>query len=294
MAANGGGAVRVGTTDGTTRYVFTTREVARIIGLPETRLRSWIRSGLITPPRGARRRFVFSFQDLVVLRTSKGLIEAQIPPVKVRRMLHALRRQLPAGKNLTGLSVYADGDRVVVGDGRTRWQPDSGQFLLNFDAASLLRRAGRRPALPLPRRGLRLTGSQWYDLACELEATSPDEAVTAYEQALTLDPSLGAAHINLGQLLHGRGDLRAAERHYRAALAIDADDPVGAFNLGVVLEDLIRPTDAEEAYRRALTVDPRFADAHYNLALLYETRGRSRDALRHLSAYKRLTRRPRP
>jgi DNA-binding transcriptional MerR regulator len=278
-------------TDGTNRHVFTTREVARIIRLPETRLRSWIRSGLITPPRGARRRFVFSFQDLVVLRTSKGLIDAQIPPAKVRRMLYALRRQLPAGKDLTGLSVYADGDRVIVTDGRTRWQPESGQFLLNFDTGSLVGRADKRPARPLPRRGLRLTGSQWYDLAAELEATSPDEAINAYQQALALDPSLAAAHINLGQLLHGRGDLRAAEGHYRAALAIDPGDPVAAFNLGVVLEDLTRPTDAEEAYRRALAVDPRFADAHYNLALLYETRGRRREALRHLSAFKRLTRR---
>jgi tetratricopeptide (TPR) repeat protein len=282
-----------GTTSGTTPRAYTTREAARIIGLSETRLRSWIRSGLITPPRGVSGRFVFSFTDLVVLRTSKGLIDAQIPALKVRRMLHALRRQLPAGRGLAGLSVYADGDRVVVWDGRARWQPDSGQFLLNFDAGTLLRRADRRPARPLPRRGLRLNGSQWYDLASELEATSPDEAMVAYRQALTLDPSIAAAHVNLGQLLHSRGEFREAERHYRAAIAIDAEDTTAAFNLGVVLEDLTRSSDAEAAYRQALTIDPRFADAHYNLGLLHEARGRHREALRHLSAYKRLTRRPR-
>lgn len=284
----------MGKTHNSTQQAFTTREAARIIGLPETRLRSWIRSGLITPPRGARRRFAFSFKDLVLLRASKGLIDAQIPPVKVRRVLHALRRQLPAGKELTGLSVYADGERVVVWDGRARWQPDSGQFLLNFDASSLLRRADRRPAMPLPRRGLRLTGCQWHDLAAELEATSPDEAIAAYQQALTLDPSLGAAHVNLGQLLHSRGNFREAEGHYRNALVIDPEDAIAAFNLGVVLEDQMRPKEAEVAYRRAITSDPSFADPHHNLGLLYESRGRLRDALRHLSTYKRITKRPKP
>jgi len=277
-----------------THQVFTTREAARIVGLPETRLRSWIRSGLIDPSRGARRRFAFSFTDLVVLRASKGLIEARIAPVKVRRVLHALRRQLPAGKEIAGLSVYADGDQVVASDGSARWQPDSGQCLLNFEVAALLRRADRRPAMPLPRRGLRLTGSQWYDLAAELEATSPDEALAAYQQALALDPTLAAAHVNLGQLHHARQGYREAESHYRSALAIEPDDPIASFNLGVVLEDMARLKDAESAYRQALAADPNFADAHYNLGLLYESRGRTRDALRHLSAYKRLTKRPRP
>jgi tetratricopeptide (TPR) repeat protein len=283
---------RVEPTNETSQTAFSTREAARIIGLPETRLRSWIRSGLITPPRGARRRFAFSFTDLVLLRASKGLIEAEIPPARVRRVLHALRRQLPAGREITGLSVYADGDRVVVWDGTARWQPDSGQFLLNFEAASLLRRTGKRPAQPLPRRGLRLTGSQWYDLAAELEATSPEEAVVAYQQALTLDPTLAPAHVNLGQLLHSKKSYRDAEHHYRSAVTIDPEDPIAAFNLGVVLEDMMRPKEAEQAYRRCLEIDPHFADAHYNLGLLCETRGRLQEALRHLGTYKRLTRRP--
>jgi tetratricopeptide (TPR) repeat protein len=289
-----GGADVAGTEHEPTHPGFSTSETARILGLSVTRLRSWIRSGLINPRRGARRRFSFSFQDLVVLRASKGLIEEQIPTVKVRRILHALRRQLPPGKALAGLSVYVDGDRVVVWDGNARWQPDSGQFLLNFEAASLLRKTSRRPAMPLPRRGLRLTAPQWYDLAAELEATSPDEALAAYSQAIALDPTLGSAHVNLGQLVHARGEFREAELHYREALAIDPDDAVAAFNLGVVLEDMRRPTDAERAYQQALEADPNFADAHYNLALLCEGRGRQRDALRHLSTYKRLTRRPGP
>ena len=284
----------VSTTPGKAQEGFTTREAARIIGLPETRLRSWIRSGLISPRRGGGRRLTFSFQDLVVLRASKGLIDEQVPTLKVRRMLHALRRQLPPEKELTGLSLYVDGDQLVVWDGTARWQPDSGQFMLNFEPASLLGRTGRRPAMALPRRGLRLTASQWYDLAAELEATSPEEAQAAYRQALALDPTLGAAHVNLGQLAHARSDFREAETHYREALCLDADDALAAFNLGVVLEDTSRLAEADRSYRRALSADPEFADAHYNLALLCERRGQRREALRHLNTYRKLTKRSGP
>jgi hypothetical protein len=42
------------------------------------------------------------------------------------------------------------------------------------------------------------------------------------------------------------------------------------------------------AYRNALALDPSFADAHFNLARLYERAGQSKNALRHLLAYRRL------
>jgi tetratricopeptide (TPR) repeat protein len=44
------------------------------------------------------------------------------------------------------------------------------------------------------------------------------------------------------------------------------------------------------AYRAAVWADPQLADAHYNLALLYGRLGRSKDAIRHMSQYRRLTR----
>jgi tetratricopeptide (TPR) repeat protein len=281
------------TRDATAGSAFTTREVAKILGLSQPRLRAWVRAGLVSPGRGGRGRLAFSFRDLLVLRTSKGLVDARIPLPRVRRVLSSLRRQLADGVQLTGLSVYADGDRVVVSDGTRRWRPESGQFLFNFDVAAMLRRAGRRPPVTPPRRGLRLNAEQWYDLAAELEAGSPEEAQAAYRQALALDPGLGAAHINLGRLLHVAGDVRGAETHYREAARVDPQDPVAAFNLGVLLEDTGRKADAVRAYERALAADAGFADAHYNLGLLYEERGRSRDAFRHLRVYKRLTRRPR-
>ena len=62
------------------------------------------------------------------------------------------------------------------------------------------------------------TAAEWFDLACELDPASPDEARHAYEQALALDARLADAHINLGRLLHAGGFLEFAI--LRALLAI--------------------------------------------------------------------------
>ena len=74
---------------------------------------------------------------------------------------------------------------------------------------------------------------------------------------------------------------------------MEALDVIGAeavllFNLGVLLEDMQRRKEAVQAYEGALRVDPRLADSHYNLALLYERLGKPREALRHMSLYRRL------
>ena len=48
-------------------------------------------------------------------------------------------------------------------------------------------------------------------------------------------------------------------------------------------------TRAITAYRMALALDPGLADAHFNPARLHEHAGNTKDALRHLLAYRRLT-----
>ena len=50
-----------------------------------------------------------------------------------------------------------------------------------------------------------------------------------------------------------------------------------------------RKPEAIEAYEAALRGDPHLADCHYNLALLYEELEQPREAIRHMSQYRRLT-----
>ena len=83
-----------------TTYTFA--GVAKILDIPETKLRYWAQIGFVGPSVRETTRLLFSFQDLVLLRTAKGLEDARIPARKVRRALGRLRSQLPSGRPLTG------------------------------------------------------------------------------------------------------------------------------------------------------------------------------------------------
>jgi tetratricopeptide (TPR) repeat protein len=273
---------------------YTAQDVSRLLGLKVAEIRSFVRAGFLDPRRGPRGEYRFTFQDLVLLRTAKGLAD-QIPPRKLKRALRRIRERLPPGRPLTGVHIAAEGHDVVVRDGGAVWHVETGQGAFDFDlevaslaakVAPLARRAAREAARAEPELG----PDDWFELACDLEAAAPEQARDAYRRALELDPHHPDARVNLGRLLHEAGHAAAAETHYRIALASDPDDVVAAFNLGVALEDLGRTPEAIRSYERALAVDPAFADAHYNLARLYEREGKTTAALRHLREYRALTR----
>jgi len=275
------------------RTQFDTAQAARIVGLPPPRLRECVRAGLITPRRDDRGRYRFDFLDLVLLRTTRGLLGERIPLKKISRVLRSLRRQI-GDRPLTRLSVFVDGERVVAWDGATRWQPESGQFLFNFDAEKVVKKAASVARLREPHRQQQqtlpqLTADQWCDLALEIEQGSPLEARAAYHHALDLDPTNVVARINLGRLLYAEGNLIGAEAHFRDATRHEADCALAWYNLGVVLEDTGRADEALTCYEHAVKAEPELADAHWNLSLLYERGGRHRHAIRHLAIYKRLT-----
>jgi tetratricopeptide (TPR) repeat protein len=265
---------------------FTTREVAKILDLPQWRIRYSVRAGFLSPSRGPGRQYQLTFQDLLLLKTTKGLLDSRVPLRRVRRILNSLKRQLPQGQQVWNLTIYADGRRVVVWDGRARWQPDSGQFLFNFEAEKV----AEKVELPVAAQSApsTLTAEQWFDLASELERNSPEEARRAYHQALLLDPTLVAAHINLGRLYHEACEFEPAEAHYREAITQAPRGALAHFNLGVLLEDRGRAEEAIGAYRRAVECDSTLADAHYNLALLLEARGRRSEALKHFGSARKL------
>jgi DNA-binding transcriptional MerR regulator len=277
----------------TARAHFDTAQAARIVGLAPGRLRRCVQAGLVAPDRDPRGRLRFDFLDLVMLRTTRALLEQRVPIPKIGRILRSLRRQL-GDRPLTRLSVYKDGERVVAHDGTRRFEPESGQLLFDFDAVRVVRKV--RPhvsTLPTRRSKQRLpelTADQWCDLAMEIEEASPLEARAAYHHALDLDPESIVARINLGRLLHADGNLVGAEAHFREAVRTDGGCALAWYNLGVVLEDRGQPDDALPCYERAVEADDTFADAHWNLSLLYERCGRRKDAFRHLALYRQLTR----
>jgi tetratricopeptide (TPR) repeat protein len=268
---------------------YTTRDVASLLQIPETRIRSYARAGFVQPARGAHNEYLFSFQDLVLLRTAADLARQRVPARRINAALTRLRAQLPHGRPLSELRIQAAGAEIVVTAGsEPPWNPGSGQFQIEFEADEPSARVAPVAAVssePITERSAR----SWFEQGLELEASAPANARQAYMEALRLDPELDAARINLGRLLQEHGEPQLAEAEYRRVLARH-DHAIAAYNLGVVLEDLHRPREAIQAYARALAVDPRLAEAHYNLARLYEKEGDRRAAIRHFNGYRALMR----
>ena len=268
---------------------YSMRDVQRLLRLSPDTTRNLIKSGFVRPARGARREYRFSFQDLIVLRTARALIDAKIPARRIRRSLESLRRELPESVPLSGLSISAVGDHVVVRDGEAQRQVESGQYLLGLEVSmenGVLRVVEQPepapPAAELPR-------GDWFAQALTHESTDPEAALGAWHHAVTEDTANAAAWTNWGRLLHEQGRTQQAADVYRRALAQVGPDPLLLYNQGVLLEDLGKPSAALDAYLGALAEDPDLADCHYNLARLYESLGQAQKAIRHLGQYRRLT-----
>jgi tetratricopeptide (TPR) repeat protein len=268
---------------------YSTKDVAALLGLSADQVRSYVRAGFLSPAQGPRGEYYFSFQDLILLRTAKGLLAARVPRRRVRLALQNLREQLPGDRPLTGVRISAQGHHVVVRDGRDVWNPESGQAVFDFELSELAREASTLPLRTVETKPEEPEGAEdWYERGGELEEVAPEEAIAAYRRALEIDPGLADAHVNLGRLLHESGRTAEAEQCYRLALAARPEDETAAFNLGVALQDLGRLEEAAEAYESALEIDRELADAHYNLAGLYERLGRPEAAFRHLRTYRTL------
>ena len=308
--------------------IYTFKDVARIFGLKESRLRYWAQTGFITPSGRAEGRQAYTFGDLVEVKAAMALLDAGIPLQRVRKNLQALRGALPEEhRPLSRLRVRSDGDSLVVSDADATFNPISGQLLLDFDLEALGREAAKvlaledaaakraaqangagagqaatsrmRVEVPSPEEDLSprdpadpaggppQTAYAWFLRGCGLDADPARraEAISAYQEAVRLDPSLAAAHTNLGNLYYGQHEKPAARRCYEAALALDPDQPEARYNLANLYDEAGEADLAIAEYRRALVANPAFADAHFNLALSLEAAGSRVQARQHWRRY---------
>lgn len=256
---------------------YTLADAAAVLGTSEARVLQLVDAGL--PERGALLRRTgaraLTFQDLVLLRNAKRLVDQAIAPARVADALRQARARLPSDRPMSALRLEAAGQQVVVREGPARVAADSGQVLLDLDVAPTA------PPSPVETDAL-------FSEAQSLEDRAPARARALYAELLARSPGHADAHVNLGRLLHEAGQLPAAQAHYRAALAARPGDATAAYNLAVSLGDQGRAADAVQWYETALRSDPQLAEAHYNLACLLERRGQPMLALRHLKEYRRL------
>jgi hypothetical protein len=265
---------------------YSLRDVGKLLGLPRSIVCGLIDAGFVAPSRGRRGEYRFSFQDLVVLRAAQALVEAKLSTTRILRSLRRLRTQVPTRVPLSGLRVEAVGDAVVVREGDAQWQTHDGQYVLRFQIEAP---GGRLAFLDVPPPAPAVSHQGLFEQALALEQANPNAACDLYRRAIAADPRHLGAYTNLGRLLHERNALREAESIYREGLTRCGRDATLLFNLAVVLEDMHHPEEAADMYRAALVEAPNLPDAHYNLALLCEAAGLKQEAIRHLSAYRKLS-----
>jgi len=270
---------------------YTLRSIEAMLGISRAVVTGLVNAGFVTPTRGLRNEYRFTFRDVVLLRTAYGLRAAKIPPRKIVRSLDRLKAALPRELPLTGLRITAVGNDIAVRDGSAQWEAESGQLLMDFDvtpkggSVAFLQRSP--PADPSALR----TAEAWFSRAEELEAAeSMAAAEAAYRESVKLAPRLSDAWLNLGALLCDANRCTEAVALYDEALKHCPEAAPLYFNRAIALEDQNRTAEAIASYDACLRLAPDTADAHYNAARLYEALGNAQKAVRHLSAYRRLQR----
>jgi len=256
-----------------------------MLGVSEQQLRSWERHGLIAGVSS------FSFSDLIALKTLQKLRENRVPPRKIGRALTALKKKLShVERPLSELKIYSDGRTIAVQIAGQKMEALTGQMLFNFDTAEL---GSVQSFVPKPAgdpAGAERRAESYFQQGLALEETGApiEEAITAYNKAVELNPAAAGALVNLGTIYYRQRKHQEAERHYLRAIEVDASYPLAHYNLGNVYDEQGDLTRAEEHYSTALRLNPNYADAHFNLALLAERRGDFLKAVRHWKSYLKL------
>ena len=267
---------------------------ARILALPESKLRYWSQSGFVGPSLRKQGRQVYSFQDLVSVRAAKELVERGFQPAQIRKALEQVRSKLPSlDRPLERLRVTWDGSALALVDDGATFEV-SGQRRFDFGLSDLADRAAEILALS-PRTEERASAEpsvpkaafDWFadGLAKEGAPDKEPAAEAAYRKALERDPGLAAAHNNLGGIAHRRGDVSMARIEFQAALDLDPEQPEARYNLASLLYQQGDLEQAVSEFRRVVERTPWFADAHYNLASALEKLGSKRQAAEHLRHY---------
>lgn len=120
----------------------------------------------------------------------------------------------------------------------------------------------------------------WLNLGNVLrDQRRPQDALTCYEKAATIDPRLAEAHNNAGSVLHGLYRFDEAERAYRASVASDPDYLHARYNLASVLIDAGRFGEAEQTCREIIQRVPTATTAYTFLGAALGHQGRLHEAV---------------
>jgi Flp pilus assembly protein TadD len=139
-----------------------------------------------------------------------------------------------------------------------------------FLASSLIERKMFPEALATLRHAVELDptlSAAHYEMGKALARTDDlDGAVASFRRTVELLPDYASAWGNLGAALGEKQDLEGAAEALCRAIALDPGSHALHSNLGVTYRDRGQLDEAERAFEKSLAIEPGFVFGHYNLA----------------------------
>lgn len=114
------------------------------------------------------------------------------------------------------------------------------------------------------------------------------EALSEFERAIELNPMAIDAHIGIGDIYRGEGDLPRAESAYRQAANLGPSSFQAQYAHALVLQIMERYAEAVRAYQRALQINPRDFKANMNIGLAFVQLGKPEQGLPYAERATRL------
>jgi tetratricopeptide (TPR) repeat protein len=107
-----------------------------------------------------------------------------------------------------------------------------------------------------------------------------EEAIGEYQKALKINPDYGPAHTNLGNIYGSTGRPDEAMAEFQKAIASNPDNAEAHYNLGIIYRSKGMFSEAIDEYKKTLAVNPTIAEAHYNLGTVYARTGKIDEAVK--------------
>ena len=124
------------------------------------------------------------------------------------------------------------------------------------------------------------SGGALIALGAALQVTGKiDDAMTAYQEAVELEPHHIDVHLTLGAMLENQGKLNDAMKHYRKAVEIDPHDALAHNCLGNAFKREGYLRKAMEQFYEAVQADPDSPDGYLNLGRGYQDAGYYKEAV---------------
>lgn len=112
--------------------LYSAQDIQRLFGFTVGRIRYWDKIGFLTSSLKIGARRYYTPQDLIGLRTAKGLLDAGLPFAKVRRIVIDVKKISPTVKNsLSKLIIHGDRKGMFLNGGVILFH-SSGHPLIGF------------------------------------------------------------------------------------------------------------------------------------------------------------------